>query len=278
MKKLLFYNHCFSLFLSSLLLNLLFFSSCGSAHTSPTLSKNSSLENGTSVESAPASPSKHHESSFIENSSSSSDRLSTPDPSPFSPSSSSLTPNQTPNDENLVPLSLYLPEVLVELRYAGENNFTGQKIYEEDEAYLRYGTVKKLKKVAGELEKLGLKLKIWDAYRPISAQFKLWEICPDSRYVADPTKGFSNHSRGGTVDVTLCNADGQELPMPSDFDDFSSRADRNYDDVSKEAADNSMLLEEILTRNGFEGYSAEWWHYNDTVTYPVFSVNDRLTF
>lgn len=73
-----------------------------------------------------------------------------------------------------------------------------------------------------------LALKIWDAYRPVSAQFRLWEVCPDPQYVADPTKDYSGHSRGNTVDVTLVSADGSPVPMPTDFDDFTAMADRDY--------------------------------------------------
>lgn len=133
-----------------------------------------------------------------------------------------------PAEDALVDVCTYLPGVYADLRYATENNFTGQVI------------------------------------------FRLWEVCPDPQYVADPTKGYSGHSRGNTVDVTLVSADGSPVPMPTDFDDFTAMADRDYSDVSDTAAyDNVRLLEDTMVSCGFRPYSAEWWHFTDTTDYPV---------
>lgn len=189
------------------------------------------------------------------------------DPAPEEPSPT--VPPEVP-DETLVELSEYIPSILVELKYATEDNFTGQIIYDFENARLRYGTVKKLAEVQEELSELGLGLKIWDAYRPTAAQFALWEVCPDARYVANPINGFSSHSRGNTVDLTLVTADGEEVEMPSGFDDFSALADRDYSDVSETASANARLLEDVMTAHGFKPYSAEWWHYSDEESYPVF--------
>ncbi|MGM9555261.1 MAG: M15 family metallopeptidase [Oscillospiraceae bacterium] len=98
---------------------------------------------------------------------------------------------------------------------------------------------------------------------------RLWEVCPNPVYVADPTKGFSKHSRGNTVDISLIKTNGDPVEMPSGFDDFTSRADRNYSDVSQAAGENARYLEEVMTAAGFVGYSGEWWHYSDSVDYPV---------
>jgi D-alanyl-D-alanine dipeptidase len=163
----------------------------------------------------------------------------------------------------------HIPNIFIDLRYATENNFTGQAIYDFRDAYLRYGTVKKLIAVQNELRTQGLILKIWDTFRPTAAQFRLWEVCPDPNYVADPTKGFSSHSRGNTLDITLCYADGTELKMPTGFDDFSPLADRDYSDCAPEAAANAKLLESIMTKHGFTGYAGEWWHYSDVDNYDV---------
>ena len=174
-----------------------------------------------------------------------------------------------PSDDDFVLVSTYIPDVFVDLRYSTELNFTNQKIYDFTDAWLRYGTVKKLIPVQEHLKQNGLYLKIWDGFRPPSAQFKLWNVCPDPTYVSDPNKGFSSHSRGNTVDVTLVYADGTELAMPTGFDDFSKLADRDYSDCSKEAAANAILLEEVMETYGFKPYSGEWWHFSDTQSYPV---------
>ena len=174
-----------------------------------------------------------------------------------------------PSPEAFVRVLDYIPGIYQELMYATDRNFTGQVIYDFSDAYLRYGTVKKLAAVSKDLAELGLSLKIWDGFRPVSAQFRLWEVCPDPAFVANPQKGHSSHSRGNTVDITLVGADGNELEMPTGFDDFSAKADRDYSDCTETAAAHAELLEILMEKHGFRGYSAEWWHFSDTDEYPV---------
>ena len=178
-------------------------------------------------------------------------------------------PAEEPADDELVPVEEYIPTIFVELKYATEDNITGQVIYDFDVPYLRYGTVKKLMAVQETLLSQGYSLKIWDAFRPTSAQHDLWEAMPDGRYIANPYRGYSDHSRGNCVDITLVTADGAEIPMPTGFDDFTALADRDYSDVSGEALANVQLLEEAMVDAGFVPYSAEWWHFTDEVDYDV---------
>jgi len=180
-----------------------------------------------------------------------------------------FTPLIQPEDQDFVRIRDYIPDVLVELKYATRDNFTGQVIYEFEDVFLRYGTVMKLKAVCEELAGQGIGIKIWDGFRPVSAQFKLWEVCPDPTYVANPNKGYSNHSRGYAVDLTLVDAQGRELEMPTGFDDFSAMADRNYSDCPLERAKNAQRLEAVMEKHGFKGYWGEWWHFNDTKQYDV---------
>lgn len=174
-----------------------------------------------------------------------------------------------PSDDAFVMVKSYIPDLFVDLRYSTDNNFTKQRIYNFTDVWLRYGTVKKLILVQEELKEYGLYLKIWDGFRPPSAQFKLWDICPDPTYVSNPNNGFSSHSRGNTVDITLVYADGTELVMPTGFDDFSKLADRDYSDCSPEAADHALLLEKLMIKHGFRPYSGEWWHFTDNQSYSV---------
>lgn len=174
-----------------------------------------------------------------------------------------------PDEADFVLISDHIPDIAIDLRYAGDENFTKQQIYRFTAPWLRYGTVRKLQLVQSELLELGLSLKIWDAFRPLSAQYTLWNICPDPTYVSDPRTGSNSHSRGNTVDVTLINLDGTELIMPTGFDDFSLLADRDYSDCLPEAAANARLLEDIMTKHGFKPYYGEWWHFSDTDTYKV---------
>ena len=174
-----------------------------------------------------------------------------------------------PADSDFVRVLDYIPTACQELPYATAENFTGKAVYHFQDAYLRYGTVKKLMLVSKDLEEMGIYLKIWDAFRPVSAQFALWEACPDAAYVANPNLGFSSHSRGNTVDLTMVDGNGVEFPMPTGFDAFSPKADRDYTDCTDEARNNAMILELIMEKHGFSGYSGEWWHYSDTTGYPV---------
>lgn len=162
------------------------------------------------------------------------------------------------------------PTVYVDLKYAGTDNFMGEAVYDFDEAWLRRGTALRLARAQELLLAQGRSLKIWDAWRPMSAQFRMWEVCPNDDYVADPTRGGSSkHNRGSAVDVTLVAADGSPLPMPTEFDDFAAGPDRDYDKYGPEAAANARTLEAAMVEAGFLPYYNEWWHFNDRDPYPV---------
>ena len=176
-----------------------------------------------------------------------------------------ITTEKEPEDDEYVLVNKYIPDIYVELMYATDNNFTGVR-----DAYLRYGTVKKLANVQKELKEQGYSLKIWDAYRPFEAQQKLWEVYPDPNYVANPANGMKKHNLGGTVDITMVAADGSVISMPTEFDDFSLKADRDYSDIEdEEAVKNVMILQNAMENNGFTGYQGEWWDYSDTVEYEA---------
>ena len=191
----------------------------------------------------------------------------------FPPTEPEITePLPEPEDDDFVKIIDYIPDVVIDLRYSTTNNHTGKVIYDFEDIWLRYGTVKKLMKVQEMLKEDGYRLKIWDGFRPTFAQFRLWEACPDARYVANPYVEYSNHSRGNTVDLTIVYADGNEVMMPTEFDNTTPMADRNYDDCSPDAAHNSQYLENIMVSCGFWGYWGEWWHYTDNQKYPVEEV------
>lgn len=182
-----------------------------------------------------------------------------------------LTPVPTPSPApgEMVNIVDIIPDIYLDVRYATENNFTGQRIYDTSDVYLRYSTVLKLAGVQAELRELGYSLCVWDGWRPLAAQFALWRACPDATYVSNPFNGLSGHCRGNTVDITLATLDGEPVEMPTDFDDFTARADRDYSDVDAAAAERARLLESVMEAAGFKGYSAEWWHYTDTDSYDI---------
>ena len=163
---------------------------------------------------------------------------------------------------DLVDVQKRIPGVVLDIRYATTNNFTGKQIYPSARCYLRKQTADKLAMVQQELKSQGLGLKLFDGYRPLSAQRKLWEIVPDSRYIADPAKG-SKHNRGAAVDLTLVDKNGKELAMPTPYDDFTEKAHWNYQNLPQEAIRNRTLLRQIMEKHGFKGISTEWWHFDD---------------
>ena len=176
-------------------------------------------------------------------------------------------------EADLVDIQDLDPTIIVDLKYATEDNFTGQRVYPEDaKAYLRLEVAEKLVEVHKKLQEIGLGLKVFDAYRPHSVQYKFWELVPDTRYVADPELG-SNHNRGAAVDVTLVDLEGNELVMPTGFDDFSEKARRDYYALSEEAIKNRELLEEYMFEGGFIPLPSEWWHFDDENIYE-YSILD----
>ena len=166
-----------------------------------------------------------------------------------------------------------LPGVRIEVRYATADNFMKEALYPEARCLLRRETAEKLVRVQSRLLSQGLSLKIFDAYRPLFVQRKMWAKFPLEGYVANPAKG-SNHNRGAAVDVTLVNAEGGELPMPSAYDEFSERSHRDYTGGTQEQRKNRQTLREAMESEGFAGISTEWWHFDDTdaKTYPVLDL------
>lgn len=180
----------------------------------------------------------------------------------------------TAQGTRLVNLAEADPTLVIDARYATTNNFVGVRMYPRNELWLERGATTKLMKAQAALRRQGLGLKVFDAYRPLEIQRRLWEIMPDPRYVADPNNG-SRHNRGCAVDVTLVNADGEELAMPTDFDDFSERAHHDYTALPLEILENRKLLRETMIAAGFKGINSEWWHYDSDgwEAFPVLDIN-----
>lgn len=174
---------------------------------------------------------------------------------------------------DLIELKNLSPNILLEILYATPNNFVGKVVYPSSRCFLRRKTAMRLHKVQLALEKIGLGLKVWDGYRPLSVQKIFWNLLPDSRYVADPAIG-SRHNRGASVDLTLVDKAGNELPMPTGFDDFSEKASRSYQGASQEQLRNRLILEEAMAKEGFLLYPHEWWHFDDPdwEVYPILDI------
>lgn len=162
----------------------------------------------------------------------------------------------------------------LDVRYATTANFTHQRLYPQAKVFLHRDTAKALAAVQADLAKEGLGLKIFDGYRPLSVQQRMWDLIRDERYVSNPAVNRGRHTRGTAVDVTLVDAKGRELPMGTGYDDFSEKAHANFAALPESVKRNRARLAAAMTRHGFEAYPFEWWHFDlkGWKRYPVLDV------
>lgn len=164
-------------------------------------------------------------------------------------------------DTTFVNLNNYSSEFVFDMKYATEDNFLKAKVYQCAECYLRLKTVKALIIANEKFIKKGYKIKLFDCYRPLDIQKKMWQIVSNPNYVADPKKG-SIHNRGGAVDISLIDLNGKELDMGTPFDFFGIEASHNFENLSMNVKNNRKLLKKIMIKSGFKFFESEWWHYN----------------
>jgi len=159
--------------------------------------------------------------------------------------------------------------IAVEMPYATTANFTGVRLYPRSRCLLRPDVAERLVRVQRRLRADGVGLLAWDCYRQFAVQRRLWALVPDARYVAEPVVAAngrpvagSKHNRGAAVDVTLVDATGRRLEMPTAFDDFTERAHRDARDWSPVARANAARLEAAMVAEGFLPFPTEWWHFD----------------
>ncbi len=152
--------------------------------------------------------------------------------------------------------------IRLDLRYASTQNFTGEKIYACGRCFLKSEAAAALQRAASILAEQGYGLILFDCYRPRPAQWKLWHIVPDPRYVADPREG-SMHNRGLAVDLSLFDlSTGQEVAMGTAYDFFGPAAHADYQALPKAVLRARRILREAMQQAGFEGIRTEWWHFS----------------
>ena len=174
-------------------------------------------------------------------------------------------------EDKFVNIKTLSPEILLDMKYATADNFLGQVVYDCAECYLRKATAQALVAAQKDFVARGYSLKLFDCYRPLSVQKKMWKILPGTHYVANPAKG-SKHNRGAAVDLTLVEiATGKEVDMGTPFDTFSPKAYHSYTDLPKEVLAHRQLLREVLGKHNFKPIFSEWWHYEyrPEMTSPV---------
>jgi zinc D-Ala-D-Ala dipeptidase len=162
---------------------------------------------------------------------------------------------------DLVDAGENVPGLVVELRYARDDNAFGKALYPRAARCLLLGPVAaRLARAAEALARHGYRLKAWDCYRPRAVQWQMWERVPRRGYVADPHTG-SHHNRGAAVDVTLVRADGSEVEMPTPFDTFGPAARQDAPLQRPDVAERRALLRSAMEAAGFRINRMEWWHY-----------------
>lgn len=167
----------------------------------------------------------------------------------------------TIDDTVFVNLKDYSENFVYDMKYATEENFLKAKVYDCAECYLRLKTAKALIEANNDFLAQGYRIKLFDCYRPLDIQKKMWKIVSNPKYVANPAKG-SIHNRGGAVDVTLVDSDGNELDMGTGFDHFGIEASHNYLGLNDQVLQNRKILKETMERHHFKLLESEWWHYN----------------
>lgn len=165
------------------------------------------------------------------------------------------------SDTTFVNLKDYSTDFVYDMKYATSDNFLKAKVYDCAECFLRLKTVKALVKANKEFIRKGYRIQLFDCYRPLDIQKRMWQIVSNPEYVADPAKG-SIHNRGGAVDITLVDNNGVALDMGTSFDFFGPEAGHNYQNLSNEVKQNRVFLKQIMQENGFVSFDSEWWHYN----------------
>lgn len=150
--------------------------------------------------------------------------------------------------------------VLLDIVYATERNFTGAAVYRRPGCYLHADAAGALARAVVLARAVGLRLKVFDAFRPSEVQWNFWAFRPDPEFLADPRRG-SAHSRGVAVDLTLVDGEGAELDMGTGFDAFTPLSHHANTEISADAQRNRFTLLGIMSAAGWDFYGNEWWHY-----------------
>ncbi len=153
--------------------------------------------------------------------------------------------------------------ILIELKYASDTNFVGEKLYPSHVCLLQRDAAQKLVNAQELFLKDGFRIKLYDGYRPYSVQKRLYDIIQNPLFIADPSTTASRHNRGTAVDMTLVDSEGNELSMPSPVDTFGPESHVDYPGMTEEQKANLTYMQSIMTQCGFVIYTNEWWHFSD---------------
>ncbi|SMH56636.1 D-alanyl-D-alanine dipeptidase [Azospirillum agricola] len=162
-------------------------------------------------------------------------------------------------------------DIDLDLLYATADNLSGVPIYRAPVCLLHPEAARRLRASIALARGIGCRLRVYDAFRPAEAQWRLWQAFPDPTYIADPRLG-SNHTRGVAIDLTLADAaSGRPLDMGTGFDEMTERSHHGRADLTTEQQRNRALLLGVMSAAGWDHYASEWWHYQlpDAERYPL---------
>jgi D-alanyl-D-alanine dipeptidase len=176
----------------------------------------------------------------------------------------------------LVELTRLDPTIKLDIRYATNNNFLGTPVYTQARAFLQRPAADALLRALPELREQGYGVIIHDGYRPWYVTKIFWDATPHSQriFVADPNAG-SKHNRGCAVDLSLYDLKtGEEVPMPSGYDEMTSRAYADYPGGTPDERTRRAVLRRAMEKQGFFANPTEWWHfdYKDWRQYPILNL------
>ncbi len=169
--------------------------------------------------------------------------------------------------------------IAVHLVYATPYNFLGKQLYYDlNKAFMLPEMAEKVLKAQQALKKIrpDLNLLIYDATRPVSVQYEMWNMVKGTNmmpYVSNPNKGHGMHNYGAAVDVTLMDCACHPLPMGSEYDYFGEEAHITNEQqllqdgrITKRELENRLLLRKVMTEAGLHTIQSEWWHFNLTTS------------
>ncbi|MBL0318892.1 MAG: D-alanyl-D-alanine dipeptidase [Alphaproteobacteria bacterium] len=180
---------------------------------------------------------------------------------------------------NLIAIKKPEFDIELDLVYATSSNFTGMPIYRRADCYLHIDAAAALQKAITLAKELGYRLKVFDGFRPHEAQWVLWKHTPDPNFISNPETGSMPHCRGVAVDLTLIDAQGNELDMGTAFDALIPLSHHGVTNISKESQHNRFILLGIMTAAGWDFYRNEWWHYQlfQSRSYSIIKDEDAQT-
>jgi D-alanyl-D-alanine dipeptidase len=189
---------------------------------------------------------------------------------------SMLTPWLVFSQPVLVDMAELSTEFDYEIRYATPDNFIGEQLYDCAKCLLQKEAATALILANQYFCEKGYKIKLYDCYRPLDVQKKMWSKVPRATYVADPYGKGSLHNRAAAIDVTLVTLEGCYIEMGSDYDYFGREAHIDNYNFPEEVLQNRKLLIDGMKKFGFQTIRTEWWHFSylKSWSYPI--MNDPL--